>query len=70
MHTGVCQENLKQPDYVEGVVIDGRILLKWILKEYDGWALTTGLMSRRDRNKWWPVLNMVMNFQVPENVAN
>jgi hypothetical protein len=29
--------NLKEGDHLEGLDIDGRVLLKWILKKYEGW---------------------------------
>ena len=39
-------ENLKERDYYDELDIDGRVLLKWILKERD-WCLLSGFMSLR-----------------------
>ena len=43
--------------------VDGRIILKWILKKWDGnmeW-----IELARDRDRWWAVVNAVMNLHVP-----
>jgi hypothetical protein len=35
----VCWENVRETDQLEGLGLDGRIILKWILKKWDrGWA--------------------------------
>jgi len=36
VHTGFWWGNLKQRNHLEVTGIDGRIILKWILKEEDG----------------------------------
>jgi hypothetical protein len=41
----------------------GRIILIWIFKKWDGnmdW-----IELARDRDRWWVVLNAVMNIRVP-----
>jgi len=35
MHTDFWLGNLKERDHLEHLSIDGRIILKWILKKYD-----------------------------------
>jgi hypothetical protein len=42
---------------------DGRIILKQISKTWDGDMNWIGLAEDRDR--WWAVVNAVMNLRVP-----
>jgi hypothetical protein len=39
VHTGVWWVSLKVTDHLEDIGIDGRIILKWIFKKYDGAVL-------------------------------
>jgi hypothetical protein len=36
MHTGLKWRNLREEDHLKDPGIDGRILLKWIFKMFDG----------------------------------
>jgi hypothetical protein len=40
VHTGLWWGNLKEGDRLEGIGVDGRIILKRIFKEKDGRACT------------------------------
>jgi len=54
---------LKERDDLKDRGVDGRIILKLILKIMDGgvdWVDIT-----QDRDKWRAVVNAVMNLQVP-----
>ena len=42
---------------------DGRVILKWIFKKWDGDMNWIDLSQDRDR--WWAVLNAAMNLLVP-----
>ena len=42
---------------------DGRIILKWILEKWDGGI--DWIHLAQDRDRWWTVVNAVMNLQVP-----
>jgi hypothetical protein len=48
--------------------VDGRIILKWIFKKWDGGMDWTELAQNRDR--WRALVNAVMNLWVPCNVGN
>ena len=36
VYAGVWWGNMKERDHLEGLVIGGRIILKWIFKKWDG----------------------------------
>ena len=60
---GVWWGNLKERDRSENLGVDGRIILK-DLKEI-GWEGVDCICPARDRDKWWAVVNAVMNLRVP-----
>ena len=48
---------------LEDLGVDGRIILKWIFRKWDGsmdWVYLA-----RDRDRWRAVVNAAMNFRVP-----
>jgi hypothetical protein len=44
--------------------VDGRIIVKWIFKKWDGGGLDWIDMAQ-DRDRWRAVVNVVMNLRVP-----
>jgi hypothetical protein len=48
----------------EELGVDGRIILKWILRKL-GWKLWTGFIWLRIGNSGKVVVNTLMNFRVP-----
>jgi hypothetical protein len=52
----------REGDHLGGPGADGRKILKWIFKKWDGGIYWIELAQ--NRNRWRVVLNAVMNFRV------
>jgi hypothetical protein len=50
---------------VEYPGIDGRIILKWIFKKWDGGGGMDWIEMAQDRDRWWALVNAVMTLRVP-----
>jgi hypothetical protein len=44
--------------------VDGRIILKWIFRKLDGGG-TDWMNVAQNRDRWWALVNVVMNLRVP-----
>ena len=60
VHIGFWWENLREEDNLEEVSVDWKIILKWVLKKFVGSMNWIDLAQDRDR--WWALLNAVMNL--------
>jgi hypothetical protein len=63
VHTGFWWRDLREGDHLGDPGVDGRRRLKWIFKKWDGGMNWIELAL--DKDKWWAVVNAVMNLRVP-----
>jgi hypothetical protein len=58
----ILWENLRDGEHLEDRGKHGRVILKWILKKWDGGMDWIDLAQYRDR--WWALVNAVVNLRV------
>jgi hypothetical protein len=63
VYTGFWCGDLREGDHLEDPGIDGRIILKWIFKKWDG--SMDWIDMAQDRDRWLALVNAVMNLRVP-----
>jgi hypothetical protein len=63
VRTGFCWGDLRERDHLEDLSVDGRIILKWILRsEMRG---MDWIDLAQDRDRWRALVNAVINLRVP-----
>jgi hypothetical protein len=55
---------VRERENFEDLGLDGRIILKWILRKHDG-SCVDWIDLAQNRDKYWAVVNTVMNLPVP-----
>jgi len=66
VYTGFWWGNLRERDYSEDPGIDGSIILRWIVRRWDGGRGGMDWIDlAQDRDRWRALLNAVMNLWVP-----
>ena len=58
----------EENSYLEDLGVDGRIILRWIFRNWDegmDW-----IDMAQDRDRWQALVNTVMNLQVPQTAGN
>jgi len=67
-HAGFWLGSLRESDHLEDPGVDGRKILRWIFRKWNGGMDWIDLVQVRDR--WRTLVNAIMNLWLPENVGN
>ena len=65
MHTRFWQGDLREGNCLEDPGVDGRMILQWIFKKWDEVGGMDWIELAEDRDRWWALVNAVMNLRVP-----
>ena len=63
--TGFWWGNLRERDHWGDPDADGRIILKWIFRKWEGVVGDWGELAQ-DRDRWRALVSTVMNLRVPK----
>ena len=62
---GVCRVlvgNLRKRDHLEDSGVDGRLILRWVFKKWDGRGMDW-IELAQDRDRWRPLVSAVMKLR-------
>ena len=63
-NTELWWENRRERNHLRDPEIDGRIVLRWILRKWHAGGMDCVELAQ-DRDRWLDVMNEVMNLWVP-----
>ena len=65
MHTEFWWGNVREGDHLEDLGVDGRLILKWIFKQWGGMGDMDWIHPVLYRDMWQALVNAVTNLRVP-----
>jgi hypothetical protein len=68
IHTGFWWGHLNERDHLEDSGVDRGIILRRVFGKYVGGCMDW-IELAQDRDRWWTLINAVMNFRVPYNAG-
>jgi hypothetical protein len=63
VHTGFWWRDLREGDHLGDPGVEGRIILKYMPKKWDG--VMDWIELAQDSDRWRTLMNAVMNLRVP-----
>jgi hypothetical protein len=66
VHAGFLWRDLREGDRLEDLGEDGRTILKWIFKKWDGQSMDS-IDLAQNRDRWLALVNSILNLPVPQN---
>ena len=63
-HTGFWWGNLRERDHLEDLGVDGRIILRWVFRKWDGGGMDW-IDLAQERDRWRALVHAVINLRVP-----
>jgi hypothetical protein len=64
LYIGCWWGNLRERDHWGDPNVDGRIILRWIFRKWEG-VCVDWMELAQDRDRWRALVSAVMNFRVP-----
>jgi hypothetical protein len=68
VHAGFWWGKARERDHLEDTGVDGRIILRWIFRKWDGGMDWVDL--DQDRKRWRTLVKAVMKLRVAYNAGN
>jgi len=62
MRTQFIWGDLRERDHLRDLCVDGSVILKWTTQQWRGMEWIDVV---HDRDRWWVLVNAVMNIRVP-----